>query len=1221
MKAINPQLQSTYMYAWPELAGTVRLQELGQGQGEELMQAVFRAAGGAMKLTAGHQAEGRLRRAFFELRSWERTLGSNAFALGYPLYTAQVEGGKPILAPLFCWTLNLAPAQKHNEGWAAARLPEHRVFANPYLLAYWREEQGEDLSELFRQFLRLPAPTERSLSRLCTQIAERLGLPEADTTSDETADETALPTHGLLYEGLLGLFPNPNALMLPKAAPSQREQPPAPLLHPCSPIVLGPYQATAAYRLQHEGKLWAEGHAATGKTALGRHLVHNALDNGQSCLVVAPRVGALREYEQSLEQAGLGKLAFLLRDTAADQTLFLSLLRASAREDHKPAPEKLDVPYQQLSGKINRLLDKLRKPYEASRRPLNHGDSWMETVGQYLASAEQEGKELLSTQLSAADYDFSEEEYESLTTVIESCYQLFTQTYTLRSALSKLSPSIFLRMEKAEAKAYVDEQTATLLDKAARLQHWYINRQNAYTDQLMAHFEQYYQRFARQMTALGDRIAEHSTVYGNAFREGGAVGLKVKSVFSGQAKNVLAAREQVLDAYEALQDNFERNSYFDFAFPSVGQQTGMPRIEKTLAQFEEKLQRWRMSLRETVQDEVNRLSRKSVNPQLGFEQQAEELEESLDRWVEAVNETGLYHLPLNHKMLTIPRRQRYLEDAMEQLATTRRALPEFENFYDWQSNWLQLDEKARRLVKALLKMQPGDWQAAYRTWFLDNVLNQGYEAVLPPEEGALEQLWACREQLLPLMTTNTLQYWGGRRTHAFKSWRRRDRRSYQQLINPAEQSKLSTIGLIREAGTAVRAACPALLMNVDLALECFHGQPQPFGLVIVEEAASVPPVQLEQLLALGKRVLFLSPRQLGQAPAPPAELAAEGCGAAWLAHYYQRTPGNLQQAAQGAIRNYGNTNFYFEQLDGRYDEASESNEEEVLRLVSLLNQIEQTPQRTFPSVGIVCMTKGQRDKLSDLLLGIKQRRSAGVETIQQLERNGLTILRPEELGGQHFDVLIVSTTFGPAGLDGEMTAHYHRLETAPYQQYLLQLMSRARHRLMVLNSLPQSWLDTAAKANEITAENLWPAYLAYLRACAQAHGTVKNRLSRAAQGYLADAPAYPQPMALLEAVRQHLRPYLSGTAVAVDDQAPLGEPPVVVGHPPKAAILPDGFLGLTPQTGFFWEYEQRTQLGQRGWSLLSTWSPNWWRNANLEVRQLAAALLNTDVVPASAEEE
>ena len=380
-------------------------------------------------------------------------------------------------------------------------------------------------------------------------------------------------------------------------------------------------------------------------------------------------------------------------------------------------------------------------------------------------------------------------------------------------------------------------------------------------------------------------------------------------------------------------------------------------------------------------------------------------------------------------------------------------------------------------------------------------------------------------------------------------------------------------------------------------------------------------MQLEQLLALGERVLFLSPRQLGQPPAPPAELVAEGCLAGCLHQIYQPAPGNLQQAAQGVTSAYAATAFYFEQVDGRYDEATASNEEEVLRAVRLLNQIERTPQRTFPSVGIVCMTRGQRDKLSDLLLGIKQRRSAGVETIQQLERNGLSVLCPEELGGQHFDVVLLSSTFGSTGLEGEVTAHRHRLEAADHQQQLLQLMSRARQRVMVLNSLPQDWLDAAAQAETIAGGQLWPAYLAFLRACAQEHHSAKNRLSRAVRAYLAADTAYPQPMTLLEAVRQHLQPYLSGAAVAVDEQAPLGEPPVVIGQPPQAAVLPDGFLGLGPQTGFFWEYQQRDRLHKRGWSLLSTWSPNWWRNAHSEARQLAAALLSTDIAPALAREE
>ncbi|NBC08010.1 MAG: hypothetical protein GVY26_12525, partial [Bacteroidetes bacterium] len=515
MKAINPQLPTVYLHAWPSQAGTVRLGELGEGQPAQLKQALFGTSGARIPIAVSHEADARLRETFFELRSWERLRGSNAFALGYPLFTVQKEGDKPVLAPLLCWSLSLTPSPKYNEGWIAERLPAHRIHPNPYLLAYWQEQYGEDLTELFQRFVQRPVITEQQFARFCSQVAERLELPEiAESATEET------PIQGIMYEGLLGLFPKAGGLLLPKPEMGSREGPLSSLEHSCSPILPGPYQATVAHRLEQERALWVEGHGATGKTVLGQHLVHNALDNGQSCLVVSPRVGALREYEQSLEQAGLGKLAFLLRDTAADRNLFLSLLRAAADDDSKPGPDKLSPSYRRLSGKMQRLLDKLRKPYEASRRVLLHQDSWMETVGQYLVSAEQEGKELLSTQLSAADYDFSQEEYEELTAVIALCYDLFTQTHTLRSALSKLSPSIFLRMEKGEAKAYVDEQTTLLLDKASRLQHWYINRQNAYADQLMAHFEQYYQRFARQAIGLGDLIAEHSTAYGNGFREG-----------------------------------------------------------------------------------------------------------------------------------------------------------------------------------------------------------------------------------------------------------------------------------------------------------------------------------------------------------------------------------------------------------------------------------------------------------------------------------------------------------------------------------------------------------------------------------------------------------------------------------------------------------------------------------------------------------------------------
>jgi len=1206
LKAIGHQRWLPFLHALPAYAGTVSLTDVEVQQGsQDFVKALFSAPPAEASVKAGQEEE-RLQNAFFDIRSWERSLGSNPFALGFPLYLGINEEAQPIAAPLFLWELKLEPGLKQNDGWKLLRLPEHRLQLNPFLLAYWQERFGQDLRPLFEPFLRTAHPRLAALEKLMGQLADALELPESgafETLAPPLQPADTESAGKLAYAGLLGIFPNQNTLMSADPAGDwSYESRRMPAVY--SPIVPGPYQATAAALLQQQGLLWLEGAAATGKTELGLHLLLHALGEGQRCLVVAPQVGELRAYEQALAEQGLSRLSFTLRDTAADKRLFLDLMRAAVNNTSKPSAKPDEEQYRKLTAKLARLEDKLRKPYLASRKEVLKGQSWMETVGEYLASARLEGKELLATQLNASDYDFDAEEYRELQPAVAHCYQLFQQTHTLRSPLSALSPAIFLGMEKEEAQKYVAEKTQALLDKASRLQHWYINRLNAYSDQLLAHFEQYYQRFARELTALADDIAEQSAAYGKDYRQGRSFGLKVKGVFSDRAKAAWEARAHSLETYERLQAAFERTSYFEFAFPSFTSKVDMSELERVLSAFEERLQYWRLSLRETVQEEVKRLSQKSVNPRLGFEQQVVELEESLDRWLADINETGLYHLPFHNKTLTIPKRQRYLEEVMEQLETTRRALPDFDNFYDWQRNWLQLSEKARRLVKALLKLRPEDWQAAYKTWFLDNLLNQHYEAVLPPQEEALEELWRTREQLLPLQKSRSLYYWEEGRQRAFREWRRRGRSSYQSLFK--QEPPLSALDLLRDAPAAVQAASPALLMHPDLAVEGFQGQRQKFDLLIVEEAAALDGKVLEQLLCMGKRVLFLSPRGLSpERSGPPPEIAAYSSPSFVLRRFYEERPGNWQQAAYGTKPSFPPEAFYFEQADGRYDEASEANEAEVLRIVSLLNQIERRPQRTFPSVGIVCMTKGQRNKLSALLLGIKQRRSAGVEVIQQLERNGLSILQLEEIGGQQFDILIISSTFGPIDLSGGMPGHYHRLESPAQQEQLLQLMSRARERVMVINSLPEAWLDEAAQAEACSADRLLPAYLAFVRACAQCDEAAIARLAATSRSFFAENSPYRQPSAYWREIQRYLHPYLGEPGMAFDPAADGAEAPAWAG---QQALLADGFFGLCPAPSLAWEYQCRERLHSSGHSILSTWSPNWWRQPELEARQIASQL-------------
>ena len=91
----------------------------------------------------------------------------------------------------------------------------------------------------------------------------------------------------------------------------------------------------------------------------------------------------------------------------------------------------------------------------------------------------------------------------------------------------------------------------------------------------------------------------------------------------------------------------------------------MPKVVENLEAFSVQLEQWRNDLPNLVQEEFVRLSQKTVHPHLDFKEQIKELEYALELFVEELNESGLYQLPKENKMLTIPKRQKYLEELKE----------------------------------------------------------------------------------------------------------------------------------------------------------------------------------------------------------------------------------------------------------------------------------------------------------------------------------------------------------------------------------------------------------------------------------------------------------------------------------------------------------------------------------------------------------------------------
>ncbi|MCB0593076.1 MAG: hypothetical protein H6557_32710 [Lewinellaceae bacterium] len=1166
-----------------------------------------------------------LQSLYFESRASERVRGNQPFGLGFPLFLAKDSQGETIAAPIFLWNLSIEPSPRHIGRWLISRKPFQKLVFNRFLAAYWDQSAGTALTADFEAALASGNMDARLLARLCNDAVEKLGMDSPGqgiaVSPTPTVEELGrlLEQPCIQWSGVLGLYrPHQHLFSSPGTGATEKDSKP-PVAHTLGLLPLDPHQAAASAAVFEKEATLVAGLAGTGRTHLALHLLTNALANGQRCLAVSPRLPALRSIQQRLEQLGLGRLSFLLRDTNQDLPLFMEITRAAANAK-EPEISYSHEQYRLLSARAERLKRKLDDSYLSTRALAFGPYNWTETVGLYLKSIRKEGKELLATQLNAQDYRFSYEEYQKLSQAIVSCQELLGEANVLRSPLNQLHQGVFLRMDKEEALDFIEEKTEALLSRALSLRQWYINRINTYSELLSAHYEQYYQDYARRLALLSDRLAEYCGRFGEAFESSGMGGLKIKSVFSETARAILEARQSVAAGYEKLRSEFEGNPYFEYVFLPANEGRDVLQVKESLKGFEQALARWRSGLRDAVQDEIQRLSHKTVHPRLGFKEQVVELEDGLDRLLDQVNESGLYHLPISHKSLVIPKRQRFLDELVEQLEVTRRSLREFDAFYDWQNNWLQLSESARRLVKALIKGRPQDWKAAFESWFLDNCLSQAYKAVLPPEPGHLEELARTLEQFKPLLLPHALLLWRRQKGESLRRLRRQDRAAFQMIGGKQQEADPAILrDHLRRAVDAASAMMPVLLATPQVAGECFAGTGFRFDYVIVEDASFLNPREVRMLKELGRQSVFLgNALPEGSLKTPPSYeyLMKTGAEARQLYHCHHHFPGNLArfQAEEEALpfQLEEPLAFRFEQLDGRYDEQTEANEEEALHIIGLLNKIEKTPQRTYPSVGIACLTKGQRDMIASYLLHIKQRRSTGVEIIQQLERNGLSVLCLSELAGQRFDILILSGSLGAIDLQGSVTGHIHRLRQDRVLESLFTLMSTAEKRVHIVNSIPLPVLEELASDPESRELYLLAAYFLYIKAGSEQDRETAAGIVEGLPGWMHFRSPFRHPWPFFEEVGQRLQPYLGPGRVQIDNSlAPLK---IQASGPEQRPlyIAPDGFLAQALATDYQWEYEQSAALGAIGYRPVPAWSADWWRNPDLEAKRMASLVIRLE---------
>ncbi|HLP94453.1 MAG TPA: PhoH family protein [Saprospiraceae bacterium] len=1168
---------------------------------------------------------------YFEARNRERVFGSKNLRIGYPFVLAKL-GGQEVAAPLFLWQVSLEPSQQHADHWQIQRNELHSLQPNYPFFHLLDALYQSDFSKLAHQAVEGNAINVKIFSQLCESVRQQLslvedGLPLSIQPFERWEGERS--SGRMLWAAVAGIFPS-----LPR---TQVTQPPAVASdlpvdasgwnHSFTMLPLDPSQRSVMNAIQQNALTVVEGASGSGKTYLISAIAMNALSNGKKCLVVSKSINSLRRAQKFLLEKGVGECSFVLRDLEGDKLMLADMLRMSADSKNKASynPEL----FKTVLNKTQREQGKLDQAWTDIHQPFFGQLSFSETVGRFLRANRTEGKELLLSQLNPSDFNYEVEEYEKIVAAIYASEPLFRRFPTLHHPLNRLNHSIFSDYDKDKGKAWTENQVRMLLAKATALHHRFIGQTNDYDESLHDHFEQYYGDLALYIKRIQNGLEDGVIRFGPDFEKPISSSEKLYGVFSEKYKELVAAKEKLGGIFDEMRQAYALRRYFEFDFPAQFDPKNIRKISELTRDFDGALKMWRRRVPAIVREDVRRLNAKSVHSELDYREQIRDLEQALDTFLEEFNATGLYQDALKHDMLTIPKRQEFLEDIIARLEDTQFYLRDFDDFYIWQKHWLSLAPAAQKTVRALCKIKPQNWQAAFESWYLHHLLQKEFRPELQWDEDTLNNVSNYSRELRQMMPGQISTIWQERKNTALKGLKSSFPADYKNWFgkdNRKLSASLRAESLFHKHMQPLTETLPVLLTTPEVALDVVQLSKMAFDVVLVDEGHNIPKQECYHLFELAKHLVVFGDERQDMTPFAEDDILefCKGIGAQAMHLDYQHqdtpegwvrfnkiafgTPFKRIPSGRSALDSTVVVN-----VEGRYDEHAGINEAEARQIIDWLNLIEPTPTNTYPVVGIACATVQQRDLIAAQLLRIRQRKMAGWEKIQQLYLNGLGVYQFAELQGQHVDVLLLSMTHGTTDAQGSLTRHLHFWNTPLGVNQLHVVLTRATQKFYIAHSIPEGLHSVLAADKNFIGTCILSHVVTFADFLQRGERDAAEEQLNKMKTLLNYVDSYFEPTVFGEEVELALRPYFEQSQMKRSAMAAGVRVPLYIqakGSGEQSSVLAfDGVLAQTALPSYEWEEKLANYFRQQGISFVPVLAASWWRSPKQEARKLASKLL------------
>ena len=1161
---------------------------------------------------------------FFAYRQGEKLRAEASLYWGYPCVVVKRDEDR-ICLPLFYWPCRMEPAKESATAWELTVVQEGAV-ANGY---FDIEHLPADSPVKTLLDTACTAGLARALPALCLKLAALPGwrltsdkpillpLPDSSEAGAMFNDACSLHWSAMLSSGTLPMYSGQCVDIdwkMPAPAGSEKA-------HRYSFVQLDPNQAEVFRQLAVQKYVMASGVGGSGKTQVVKHLLINALSNNRKVLVLAPDVASLEQIRSSLSAWGLEQLAFTLRDPKLDRHLLTALL--SGRDRRLPKAGDYDEQlFIRTVRSLQRIQDRLDACFDAVRKRIFGNHSWSDVVGLYLTAAGRQPKDQLAINLPPGVLRFSSEEMDELSRDIAVAAGLYTALmraqplHPSQHPLNTLSAKVFTEQQEGESFTFIREHVTHFRQKSLELHEKIVRYSGIYLEELQVYHERHYRGLQAAFHRLEELLEDSTEAVGEELLRTSRPTLRLAGLFSGKCKLALDRQFAIRDQLGILIELHQQHVGFPFEWPLV---QGLERKPAVLAalliRFAAALDGWRSALPTVIQDDALRLNSQTALQELPATRQIAVLEQELAELVASLNEAGVFGVPVEAKMMTMPRRQKFLEELTDKLDVILKNLDHYAVFYYWQRHWFGLSDTCRKLVSALSRTATANWVHLFESWYFNQCLQLTYDPVPPPASDLLEQYAQQWEQLGQLLLPQICKEHEQQQEKALK----KIRQSSRELSDPLLTAQELWIRLFDRYSGLLLQLYPVWLTTPRQAAQLMSASDKPlFDYLVIEDAHQLSRDECLPCMSTARQSLLLAnPLQEAWNPRSVVKDAVEGgVSQTYLRFFHQLRPADVASFTVTPPARQAGTALQFTYVGGLYQEFTGVNEAEIDYILGLLSQIEEKPQHTYPCIGIVTMTVSQRNALLGRLLQVKRERSEGVELLQQLERNGLGVYALHEIGGQQFDMLLVSGVFSAIGWPQRLAADMAGLMNEHFLAGLAGLMAASCRSLHVISSFTLSQLDTYLRTWDAEGMRMYAAYLRYAGSGGE---EVIARIGPVINDYYDGVVSWP----LLHEISRRSAADLKETNIQVSDYWPgCGLPMVVTAaHGGKTAINADGFWSEGSSTDYYWEWQQRQHYLAAGFQLFETSAQEWWKNPVSQLSGFKAGIEELPVKNGGGEKE